>query len=202
MFEPLSLGALKLSHRVVMAPLTRLRASQDGFVPGSTAAEYYSQRASKGGLLITEAVAISPETPNEWAPGIYTPEQEAAWKKIADAVHAKGGYLCMQLWHVGRVAPESWGQHPLLKSLGRPLPTVSASAVPLPAKMQVVEYGTFKRAAPSVPRALGAEEFRTRVVDDYRKAAQAAKRAGIDAVEIHAAHGVSLNSILCVIDHQ
>jgi N-ethylmaleimide reductase len=191
MFESTSFGALKLSHRIVMAPLTRLRGSLDGFVPGPTAVDYYGQRATKGGLLITEAVPISPETPNDWAPGIYTSEQELAWKKVADAVHAKGGLICMQLWHVGRVAPASWGNHPLFKRLGRPLPTVSSSATPLPAKMLATEYGTGKQVPPSVPRALGAEEFRTRVVDDYRKAAQAAKRAGMDAVEIHSAHGVS-----------
>ena len=191
MFQPLQLGALKLEHRVVMAPLTRLRGAKDTLAPGPTALDYYSQRASKGGLLITEACPISPETPNEWAPGIYTPEQEAGWKKVVDAVHDKGGLICLQLWHVGRVAHQSWGNHPLLKSLGRPLPTVSSSNVPIPAKATTLEYGTWKQVSPSIPRELGAEEFRTRVVDDYRKAAQAAKRVGFDAVEIHAAHGVS-----------
>src|SRR5438045_2893995 len=114
MFQPLQLGSLQLSHRIVMAPLTRLRGT-DTFAPGPTTVEYYAQRATKGGLIITEAVPISPETPYEYAPGIYTKEQEEGWKKVADAVHAKGGFISMQLWHVGRVAHASWGKHPLLK---------------------------------------------------------------------------------------
>lgn len=196
MFQPIQLGAMRLEHRVVMAPLTRLRAT-DNFAPGPTAVDYYSQRASRGGLLITEAVPISPETPNEWAPGIYTPEQEEGWKKVVDAVHAKGGLISIQLWHTGRVAHQSWGKHPLLQKLGRALPTVSSSATPLNAKMLQEEYPSGKMVPPSIPRALGAEEIRTRLVDDYRKAAQSAKRAGFDCVEIHSAHGYLLNQFMC-----
>jgi len=95
------------------------------------------------------------------------------------------------------VAHASWGAHPLLKSLGRPLPTVSSSDVALPSKMVTLEYGTFKMVPPSKPRPLTAEEIRTRLVEDYRKAALNAKRAGFDAVEVHAAHGYLLNQFFC-----
>lgn len=131
-----------------MAPLTRNRGT-DHFSPGSSACEYYSQRATEGGLIITEATCISPETPYEYAPGIYTKEQEGEWKKIVDAVHQKKGLICMyvynprskketnvkiirQLWHLGRAAHGSWANNPFLKSLNRGLPNVSASAVAVP----------------------------------------------------------------------
>lgn len=87
------------------------------------------RRATNGGLLITEATCISPETPYEFAPGIYTKEQEKEWKKVVDAVHKKGGLICMQLWHLGRAAHGSWSTHPFLKSQNRGLPNVSSSAV-------------------------------------------------------------------------
>ncbi|KAH9245933.1 hypothetical protein BASA81_016573 [Batrachochytrium salamandrivorans] len=195
MFTEVKLGALKLSHRVVMAPLTRTRAT-DTFAPASTAVEYYTQRATKGGLLITEAVPISPETPYEYAPGIYTPEQEQAWKKIVDAVHDKGGLISMQMWHVGRTAHASWAENPFLKSLNRPLPSVGPSTVGLPPKLKGLDFVTKKQTPLPSPRQLTKEELTGRLVQDYVKAAEAAKRAGFDAVEIHCAHGYLIDQFL------
>ncbi len=105
LFAPLKLGRYTLSHRVVMAPLTRMRAAVPGNVPTDLGVEYYSQRASAGGLIVTEATQVMPSGQGYPAtPGIHSVEQIAGWKKITDAVHAKGGLIFMQLWHVGRVS--------------------------------------------------------------------------------------------------
>ena len=194
LFTPLQLGALRLEHRVVMAPLTRLRGTER-FAPSDTAADYYAERASKGGLVITEGVPISPETQYEFAAGIYTAEQEERWSKVVAAVHARGGLISAQLWHVGRAMHASWANNEFLKSVGRPLPAVSSSD--LPAKGKTPEWPSMKPADYLPPRALTTDEVRQRVVDDYRRAARAAKRAGFDAVEIHAAHGYLLDQFMC-----
>jgi 2,4-dienoyl-CoA reductase-like NADH-dependent reductase (Old Yellow Enzyme family) len=105
LFSPVQLGAISLSHRVVMAPLTRQRSEQPGDVPGPLMVEYYTQRASEGGLVISEATTVAITGRGYLgAPGIYSDEQVAGWKKVVDAVHAKGGRMLLQLWHVGRVA--------------------------------------------------------------------------------------------------
>ena len=195
MFTPLQVGAKRLEHRVVMAPLTRNRGT-DRFVPSPTAAMYYAERATPGSLLITEAVPISPETPWEYAPGIYTEEQEKAWRRVADAVHNRGGFISMQLWHVGRTCHGSWKNNEFLKSLGRPLPNVSASAVAVP-RGTTPEYPSSAQVPFDTPRELTAHEIKTRLVEDYRRAAQAAKRAGMDFCELHAAHGYLLMQFLC-----
>ena len=128
LFQPLP--ALDLQHRIVLAPLTRNRATEPNMCPHGSHVEYYSQRASPGGLLITEATNISPEAVGYLSvPGIWTAEQADAWRKVTDAVHAKGGQIFCQLWHVGRVANHSFGEHPFLKKSSRPLPAVSASAL-------------------------------------------------------------------------
>src|SRR5271154_7045952 len=103
LFSPVQLGAITLSHRVVMAPLTRQRSEQPGDIPGDLMVEYYGQRASEGGLIISEATSIS-IAGRGWfgAPGMYSDEQVAGWKEITTAVHAKGGHIFSQLWHVGR----------------------------------------------------------------------------------------------------
>ena len=201
LFKPLNLGgnAITLKHRVVLAPLTRNRGSEPHLCPTKLHEDYYSQRASDGGLIITEAVPISPEgTGFVSVPCIWTDKQVAGWKKVVDAVHAKGGIIFLQLFHNGRVAHSSFGKHPLLKSSGRPLPTVSSSAV------QATHLVTGKplsattysgRADHSVPRALGTHEF-PRIIDDYRKAAINCKRAGFDGVEVHAAHGYFLDQFI------
>ena len=103
LFTPVKLGAVQLKHRVVMAPLTRSRASQPDSIPGGLMAEYYRQRASDGGLIIGEATNIS-ITGRGWlgSPGLYTEEQVQGWRKVVSAVHAKGGLIFAQLWHTGR----------------------------------------------------------------------------------------------------
>ena len=121
LFQPLKVGALTLSHRVVMAPLTRLRSRQPGNIPQEMNAVYYGQRATKGGLQIAEATDISPTAVGyPGAPGIWSDEQVAGWKLVTDAVHAKGGRILLQLWHGGRAC------HSLLNN-GRqpvaPMPT-------------------------------------------------------------------------------
>lgn len=185
--------AIGLSHRIVMAPLTRLRGTER-FAPGPEALQYYEQRATPGGLLITEACPISPETVYEHAPGIYTSEQESGWTQIVQAVQAKGGKISLQMWHVGRMSHESWSRHPFLTSLGRPTGPVSSSAVAVSGYARDPEG---KKLPYTAPRALTEEETEVRVVEDYRLAAAAAKRCGFDFVEIHAAHGYLLDQFLC-----
>jgi N-ethylmaleimide reductase len=176
LFDPIDIGPYRLAHRVVMAPLTRRRAELDG-VPAPLAPTYYSQRASEGGLLITEGTVISPRGFRYVrTPGIFTREQIAAWRPIVQAVHARGARLFLQLWHVGRQS------HPLLQPGGR-LP-IAPSAV-------AAAGDAFPERGPVpflVPHALGLDEIRD-VVAEYRQAAAFALQAGFDGVEIHAANG-------------
>src|SRR5688572_13388451 len=124
LFTPLKLGELELSHRVVMAPLTRQRASAPGNIPNELMAEYYRQRASEGGLIITEATQVSQGGQGyPLTPGIHSAEQETAWSRITDAVHSKGGRIALQLWHVGRISHSSFqpdGGPPVAPSAVRP----------------------------------------------------------------------------------
>ena len=188
-----ALPSLGLSHRIVMAPLTRVRGNER-FAPTDDVEVYYRQRASAGGLLITEGCPISPETPYEYACGIYTEEQERGWKRVVDAVHAKSCKISLQLWHLGRLSHASWAQHPFLKSLGRPLPSVSSSAL---APSQVSRTPSGEKEPLTAPRPLSVEELGGRVLEDYRKAAQAAARCGFDFVEVHAAHGYLMDQFFC-----
>src|SRR5712675_3717180 len=105
LFTPVQVGSMQLEHRVVMAPLTRSRSVQPGAIPGGLMLEYYTQRASEGGLIVSEATPIS-IAGGGWfgAPGLYSDEQVAGWKKITDAVHGKGGHMFSQLWHTGRAS--------------------------------------------------------------------------------------------------
>ncbi|MCJ1458038.1 Chanoclavine-I aldehyde reductase fgaOx3 [Mycoblastus sanguinarius] len=171
LFEPLQLGALPLAHRVVMAPLTRFRASDD-HVHGDLAVEYYAQRASvPGTFLTTEATFISPRAsgyPN--VPGIYNQQQIDSWKKITDAVHAKGSYIFVQLWALGRAAkPE------IVNSEAGGDWYASSSATPMAAGIPE-------------PRELKEEEI-WGLVEDYAQAARNSIEAGFDGVEIHGANG-------------
>ncbi len=185
LFTPLALGALHLDHRVVMAPLTRMRASQPGNVPTALNAEYYAQRATKGGLLIAEATQISqigqgyPATP-----GIHSDEQVAGWKLVTDVVHAKGGKIVLQLWHVGRVSHSSL--HP-----DEGLPVAPSPIAPegktLTAAWEQVLYET--------PRALEASEI-PGLIQSYVEATHRARAAGFDGVEIHSANGYLLDQFL------
>ncbi len=178
LFEPYKLGPITLSNRTVMAPLTRNRAIA-GLVPNPLAVDYYAQRASAG-LLITEASQISQQGQGyQDTPGIYTPAQIAGWKKVTEAVHAKGGKIFIQLWHVGRISHTD-----LQQNNGAP---VAPSAIRAKGKTYV--GNTF--ADVSEPRALALSEI-PGLIEDYRKAAKNAIEAGFDGVEIHAANGYLL----------
>ncbi|KAJ9644996.1 hypothetical protein H2204_001458 [Knufia peltigerae] len=174
LFSPLKIGNVHVSHRMVMAPMTRYRADDDGVPMDDIVKEYYSQRASTPGtLLITEATVISPRaggTSN--VPGIWNDTQISAWKKVTDAVHEKKCFIFCQLWALGRRAdPEI-----LQNAEGGPYPLVGPSSKP------VVE------GSQSVPHALTREEIRV-FVDDYATAARKAMAAGFDGVEVHGANG-------------
>ncbi|MDE2056778.1 MAG: alkene reductase [Betaproteobacteria bacterium] len=183
LLTPVKLGSLELNNRVVMAPLTRMR-SAAGDVPGPLAAEYYAQRASAG-LIITEATQISPLGKGyPGTPGIYSEEQIQGWQKVTSAIHAKGGKVVMQLWHVGRISHTS--HHP---DEGLP---VAPSAIAPSGQVFTAQWG---QEPYETPRALTAEDIKT-LIGQYRQAAENAKRAGFDGVEVHAANGYLLDQFL------
>jgi N-ethylmaleimide reductase len=181
LFTPLNIGPLTLKHRVVMAPLTRSRSEQPGDIPGDLMREYYTQRASDGGLIISEATTVS-ATARGWfgAPGIYTDQQVEGWQKIVDSVHAKGGLMFSQLWHTGRASHVEVTEGP---------DPVSASVNPSywqdGDRLTSTPHSWVK---PSPHRALEISEIHG-IVEDYRKAAERAKAAGFDGVELHGANG-------------
>ncbi|TVP55812.1 MAG: alkene reductase [Halomonadaceae bacterium] len=179
LFNPLSLGPLTLPNRVVMAPLTRARASQPGDVPNAMNATYYAQRASTG-LIISEATQVTPEGKGyAFTPGIHSQEQIAGWREVTDAVHAAGGRIQLQLWHVGRIS------HPDLQP-GNVLPVAPSAIKPEGSKVFVsAESGMVDIPE---PRALKAEEI-PGIVEQFRQGAENAKAAGFDGVQIHAANG-------------
>jgi N-ethylmaleimide reductase len=182
LFTPLQLGDLQLPNRMAMAPLTRNRAGE-GNVPTKLNVEYYAQRASAG-LIITEGSQISPQAVGYPAtPGIHNDEQVAGWQQVTDAVHAKGGHIFIQLWHVGRIS------HPSLQP-GKALPVAPSAICP---QGEAVTYAGMQ--AYETPRALLTEEI-PGVVADYAAAAQRARDAGFDGVEIHAANGYLLDQFL------
>ena len=182
LFEPLKLGAIEARNRIIMAPLTRGRSSQPGSVPNAMMATYYRQRAGAG-LIISEATGISVEGLG-WpaAPGIWSDEQVEGWKEVTEAVHEEGGKIVLQMWHMGRLV------HPLF--LGGE-PPVSASATQAPGHAHTFEGRKDYEPA----RALGIEEI-ARVVGDYRHAAENAKRAGFDGVQLHGANGYLVDQFL------
>ncbi len=176
LFTPFTAGALSLGHRVVMAPLTRMR-SDAGDRPSALMLEYYTQRASAGGLIISEASPVSRQGYGyAGAPGIYDDAQIEGWRAITDAVHARGGRIVMQLWHVGRQS------HPDLQP-GRQAP-VAPSAI----AAEGHAYATHGPVPFSEPRALERSEI-SAIVAEFGAAAARAKRAGFDGVEIHGANG-------------
>nr|HAQ95346.1 alkene reductase [Afipia sp.] len=171
LFDPYKLGAVTLSNRAVMAPLTRNRAVA-GFVPNPLAIEYYGQRASAG-LLITEASQVSQQGQGyQDTPGIYTKEQVAGWRKVTDHVHERGGHIYIQLWHVGRISHTT-----LQENGGAP---VAPSAIRANTKTFV--GGSF--ADVSEPRALELGEI-PGIIDSFKRASANALEAGFDGVEIH-----------------
>ncbi|NWA28599.1 alkene reductase [Pseudomonas gingeri] len=182
LFEPYTLGSLTLSNRVVLAPLTRNRAGA-GFVPSEFAATYYSQRASAG-LLISEATQISQQGQGyQDTPGIYSQAQIDGWRKVTDAVHAKGGRIFLQLWHVGRVS------HISLQENG------AAPVAPSAIRAETKTFVNNGFADVSEPRALELSEL-PGIVNDFRRAAANAIAAGFDGVEIHGANGYLLDQFV------
>jgi N-ethylmaleimide reductase len=186
LFDPARAGDLHLANRVVMAPLTRNRSPNA--IPTPLADTYYSQRASAG-LLVTEATAISPQGQGYAdVPGLYSTEQLDAWKRVTNAVHAKGGRIVTQLWHVGRVS------HVDLQPGGQP--PVAPSAITARTKTYLIKDGVGSFAPTSEPRALAAQEL-PGIVQDYRHAARnAVTTAGFDGVEVHGANGYLLDQFL------
>lgn len=187
LFRPLQLGPLHLPNRVVMAPLTRSRSSQPGNVPNELMAEYYAQRASAG-LIVSEATQISPQGQGySFTPGIHSEAQVEGWRRVTDSVHAAGGRMVLQLWHVGRMSHASF--HPD----GLP---VAPSALSPDAKVWVMGADGVGRMVDSpVPREMTAHDIQT-VIGDYRRAAGNAMRAGFDGVEIHGANGYLIDQFL------
>ncbi|VCU70728.1 N-ethylmaleimide reductase [Pigmentiphaga humi] len=185
LFDPLTVGDIALANRIVMAPLTRNRSPRA--VPLPITATYYAQRASAG-LLITEATAISQQGQGYAdVPGLYEEEQLAGWRRVTDAVHAAGGRIVVQLWHVGRISHTS-----LQPGGGAP---VAPSAIRAQAKTYLVGPDGGGFAPTSEPRALRTDEL-PGIIEDYRRAARAAIDAGFDGVEIHAANGYLIDQFL------
>jgi 2,4-dienoyl-CoA reductase-like NADH-dependent reductase (Old Yellow Enzyme family) len=181
LFDPIKVGDLQLPNRIIMAPLTRCRASE-GRVPNELMAEYYVQRASAG-LILTEATSVTPMGvgyPD--TPGIWSDEQVAGWRKITAAVHNAGGRIILQLWHVGRISDPHYldGQLP-----------VAPSAIAAEGHVSLMR----PKKAYVTPRALETNEI-AGIVEAYRLGAENAKKAGFDGVEIHGANGYLLDQFL------
>src|ERR1700688_1851029 len=187
LFSPLQVGPYRLTRRVVIAPLRRMRAERPSLAPRPLNAEYYAQRATPGGLIIAEASPVATTGfGNPGVPGIYSEAQVKGWRGVVDAVHARGGLIFLQLWHVGRVS------HSSLQP-GGALP-VSASAVPISADLKTMTADG-KPASYETPRALETSEI-SGVVDSFRQAAGNALKAGFDGVEIHGANGYLIEQFL------
>lgn len=182
LFTPLTVGALTLPNRIIMAPLTRARAGA-GRVPTPLMAEYYAQRAAAG-LILSEATSVSPQGvgyPD--TPGLWSDDQVQGWQGVTQAVHAAGGRIVAQLWHVGRVS------HSSLQPDGA-LP-VAPSAIAMTGHVSLLR----PKQPYEVPRPLDTAEL-PGIVEDYRRAAENARRAGFDGVEIHGANGYLLDQFL------
>ncbi|KAF2102337.1 NADH-flavin oxidoreductase/NADH oxidase [Rhizodiscina lignyota] len=191
LFAPLKVGNMLLAHRVVMSPLTRSR-SPAGIPLPELAELYYSQRASPGGLIISEgchpSVILTTFQGGSYdgVPGIYTPEQVRAWKKITDAVHEKGGYIFCQLWHTGRTA--------LPMQIGGRLPLSSSSASRCPFPNRMVPSREPQECV--IPKEMTREDMHD-TIEDHVHAAQCAIEAGFDGVEIQGANGYLVDQFLC-----
>ncbi|WP_341314566.1 alkene reductase [Paraburkholderia sp. IMGN_8] len=187
LFSRTHVGPFELNHRVVLAPLTRMR-TEEGNVPGDLMVDYYAQRASEGGLLITDATAVSPlGIAYVDAPGIYTDAQVKGWKRVIDAVHAKGARIFLQMWHAGRQA------HPA--NTGGMTPVA-------PSALRSLEHaairdgdGNVTEAELVVPRALELNEI-AGIVEQFRRSAVLANEAGFDGVELHGANGYLFEQFL------
>jgi N-ethylmaleimide reductase len=183
LYSGVQIGTVHLDHRIVQAPLTRLRSDQPGDVPSAMMVKYYGQRAYRGALQIAEATTVSVQGRGYLgAPGIYDDAQVAGWRKVTDLVHAKGGIIFLQLWHVGRQSHVSMtgGVAPL-----------APSAIPVD-DLVFTEQGWIK-ASPS--RALEIPEIKE-IIEQFRQGAIRAREAGFDGVEIHGANGYLIDQFL------
>jgi len=193
LLSPLDLGTRTLPNRIVLAPMTRARASQPGDVPNALMAQYYAQRASAG-LIISEATQISPQGKGySFTPGIYSAAQVAGWRLVTEAVHAAGGRIYLQLWHVGRMS------HASLHADGLP---VAPSALAPDAQVWIVgDDGVGRMLDCPTPRALTGPDIAD-ILNDFRQAARNAALAGFDGVEIHAANGYLIDQFLRTTSNQ
>lgn len=182
LFDKVTIGDLHLANRIIMAPLTRTRATAEDRVPTPLMVEYYVQRASAGAIL-TEATSVTPMGVGyPRTPGIWSEAQVAGWRKVTDAVHAAGGVILLQLWHVGRISDPVY--------LGGALP-VAPSAIAQKGHVSLIR----PEKAFEVPRALEISEI-PGIVEAFRLGAENAKKAGLDGVEIHGANGYLLDQFL------
>ncbi|CAN0626833.1 N-ethylmaleimide reductase [Burkholderia multivorans] len=187
LFSQIDLGPYSLKHRVVLAPLTRMR-TEGGNVPGDLMVEYYTQRASDGGLLITDATAVSQlGIAYVDAPGIFTEAQAKGWKRVVDAVHDRGARIFLQMWHAGRQAhvANTGGVTPVAPSALRSLEHAAIRD----------ENGNIIEAELGVPRPLELHEV-TQIIEQFRRGAILAKEAGFDGIELHAANGYIFDQFL------
>lgn len=188
LFTPLKVGAVTAPNRVFMAPLTRLRSIVPGDIPTPLMGEYYRQRASSG-LIISEATQVSAQAKGyQGAPGLHSPEQVAAWKKITAGVHAEAGRIAVQLWHTGRIS------HNSLQPNGEAPVAPSALSANTRTSLRD-ENGHAIRVDTSMPHALETSEI-PGIVNDFRQAIANAREAGFDLVELHSAHGYLLHQFL------
>src|SRR3981189_2364204 len=186
LFSPLQIGPYRLDHRLVMAPLTRMRAEKPSLAPRPLNVEYYAQRATSGGLIVAEASPVmATGFGSPGVPGIYSEHQIKGWRKVVDAVHAKGGIIFLQLWHVGRVSHSSFQP-------GGVLPVAPAAVAIADLKTGTADG---KAVAYETPRALETSEIPD-VIDAYRQGAKNALKAGFDGVEIHGANGYLIEQFL------
>ncbi len=182
LLEPVALGDLELPNRVIMAPLTRNRATMPGRIPNSLMRDYYVQRAAAG-LILTEATSVEPMGVGyPSTPGIWSPEQVEGWAAITKAVHEQGGRIMMQLWHVGRISHSSYH--------GGALP-VAPSAIAAAGHVSLIR----PQVPYETPRALETREI-AGIVEAFRSGAENAKAAGFDGVEVHGANGYLLDQFL------
>jgi N-ethylmaleimide reductase len=195
LFTTTRLGPYTLKSRIVLPPLTRSRSTQPGNIPNDLMATYYGQR-SGAGFMVAEGSQIEPRGQGyAWTPGMHSAEQVEGWRKVTARVHAEGGIIFAQLWHVGRVS------HTTLQPAGAA--PVAPSAIPAQGVSVFIETGpgAGALAAPSMPRALAREEI-TELVALYAQAAENAMAAGFDGVELHAANGYLINQFISVHSNQ
>lgn len=186
LFEPMPLGPLRLPNRMVMSPMTRARSAQPGNVPTAAMARYYAQRAGAG-LIVSEATQVSPQGQGySFTPGIHSPAQIDGWRQVTDAVHAAGGRIFLQLWHVGRMSHASFHDGE---------PPVAPSALSPDAQVWIVRDGVGAMVDCPTPRALRHDEI-PGVVEQFRRGAANAIAAGFDGVEIHGANGYLIDQFL------